>query len=96
MPNHFKDGKGIFQCIDGVAAMIYSLIKRKGCDNMNTNVSTGLSEAEARLGFYNHLARAAEDVRAGRVEELDAAFDDIRKKLNEFELPGKPKANRYK
>lgn len=42
-----------------------------------------VSEIEARLMVYDHLAQAADDVKLGRVQDMDSAFDDI---LNELDL----------
>lgn len=35
---------------------------------------------------YNHLAQAADDVKLGRVQDMDVAFDEILKELNDYEL----------
>ena len=41
-----------------------------------------ISDLEARLAVYSHLAQAADDVKLGRVQKLDEAFDDILTELN--------------
>ena len=41
-----------------------------------------ISDLEARLAVYSHLAQAADDVKLGRVQKLDEAFDDILAELN--------------
>lgn len=42
-----------------------------------------ISELEARLAVYAHLAQAMDDVKLGRTQALDAAFDDILGELDE-------------
>ncbi len=42
-----------------------------------------ISELESRLEMYTHLAQAADDVKLGRVQDIDKAFDDILSELNE-------------
>ncbi len=42
-----------------------------------------ISELEARLAVYAHLAQAMDDVKLGRTQEMDAAFDDILGELDE-------------
>ena len=41
-----------------------------------------VSELEARLKMYQHLAQAADDVKLGRVQDMDEAFDDILEELD--------------
>ena len=41
---------------------------------------------EAKLAVYAHLAQAADDVKLGRVQDLDAACDDILSELDGLEL----------
>ena len=36
-----------------------------------------ISELEAKLAVYTHLAQAMDDVKLGRVQDADAAYDDI-------------------
>ena len=45
-----------------------------------------ISEMEAKLAVYAHLAQAADDVKLGRVQDLDAACDDILSELDGLEL----------
>jgi len=42
-----------------------------------------ISELEARLAVYAHLAQAMDDVKLGRTQALDEAFDDILGELDE-------------
>lgn len=44
------------------------------------------AEIEAKPSLYAHLAQAADDVKSERVQELDAACDDILNELKELEL----------
>ena len=36
-----------------------------------------VSELEAKLAVYSHLAQAMDDIKLGRVQNADDAFDDI-------------------
>ena len=45
-----------------------------------------IGELEARLAVYTHLSQAMDDVKLGRTQELDDAFDDILGELSEAEL----------
>ena len=45
-----------------------------------------IAEMEAKLAVYAHLAQAADDVKLGRVLDLDAACDDILSELDGLEL----------
>lgn len=47
-----------------------------------------ISDLEARLAVYNHLAQARDDIKLGRVQNLDDAFGDILNELDglEFEI----------
>lgn len=45
-----------------------------------------ISELEAKLAVYNHLAQAADDVKLGRVQAMDAAFDDVLAELDGLDL----------
>lgn len=45
-----------------------------------------ISEIEAKLAVYNHLAQAADDLKLGRVESLNHAFDDVFSALDELAL----------
>ena len=42
-----------------------------------------ISELEAKLAVYTHLAQAMDDVKLGRVQDADAAYDDI---IGELEI----------
>ena len=42
-----------------------------------------ISELEARLAVYAHLAQAMDDVKLGRTQTMDEAFDDILAELDE-------------
>lgn len=45
-----------------------------------------IAELEAKLSVYSHLAQAADDLKLGRVTELDSAFDSILEELDGFAL----------
>lgn len=45
-----------------------------------------ISELEAKLAVYAHLAQAADDVKLGRVQDMDEAFDDILAELDGLQL----------
>ena len=45
-----------------------------------------ITELEAKLAVYAHLAQAEDDVKLGRVQEVDAAFDDILSELDGLEV----------
>jgi PHD/YefM family antitoxin component YafN of YafNO toxin-antitoxin module len=45
-----------------------------------------ITELEAKLAVYAHLAQAADDVKLGRVQDVDAAFDDILSELDGLEI----------
>lgn len=45
-----------------------------------------ISEIEKKLAVYSHLAQAADDLKLGRVQQLDNTFDDILSELEELEL----------
>lgn len=45
-----------------------------------------ISELEAKVAVYSHLAQAADDIKLGRVKDIDAAFDDILSELDEVLL----------
>ena len=45
-----------------------------------------ISELEARVAVYAHLAQAADDVKLGRVQDMDEAFDDILSELDGLEV----------
>ena len=50
------------------------------------NQQNYIAEMEAKRSVYAHLAQAADDVKLGRVQELDAACDDILNELDGLEL----------
>lgn len=41
-----------------------------------------ISELEARLALYNHLAQSMDDIKLGKVQDVDYTFDDIIGELN--------------
>ena len=45
-----------------------------------------ISEIEAKLAVYSHLAQAADDLKIGRVQSLDSALEDILSELDGLEL----------
>lgn len=45
-----------------------------------------ISELEAKLSVYSHLAQAADDLKLGRVQNMDEAFDDILQELDGITL----------
>ncbi len=45
-----------------------------------------ISELEAKLALYAHLAQASDDIKLGRVHDVDDAFDDILSELDALEL----------
>lgn len=45
-----------------------------------------ISELEAKLAVYAHLAQAMDDVKLGRVQNADAAFGDILSELESLEV----------
>lgn len=45
-----------------------------------------ITELEAKLAVYSHLAQAADDVKLGRVQEVDATFADILSELDGLEI----------
>ena len=45
-----------------------------------------ITELEAKLAVYSHLAQASDDVKLGRGQEVDAAFDDILSELDGLEI----------
>ena len=45
-----------------------------------------ISELEAKLSVYSHLAQAMDDIKLGRVQKADDAFDDILGELENIEL----------
>ena len=45
-----------------------------------------ISELEAKLAVYTHLAQAMDDVKLGRVQDADAAYDDIMGELERLDI----------
>ncbi|MBQ2715603.1 MAG: type II toxin-antitoxin system Phd/YefM family antitoxin [Clostridia bacterium] len=45
-----------------------------------------ISDLEAKLAVYAHLAQAMDDIKLGRVQNADEAFDDIISELENLEL----------
>ena len=45
-----------------------------------------ISELEAKLAVYAHLAQAMDDIKLGRVQDADDAFDDILGELENIDL----------
>lgn len=45
-----------------------------------------ISELEAKLKVYSHLAQAMDDVKLGRVQSADAAFSDILGELENLDV----------
>ena len=43
-----------------------------------------ISELEAKLALYSHLAQGMDDIKLGRVSDLDEAFDDVLKDLEDL------------
>ena len=51
-----------------------------------TDIENYISEMEAKLRVYDHLAQAADDIKLGRVQSLDDAFDDVLNNINQIEI----------
>ena len=45
-----------------------------------------ISDLEAKIAMYNHLAQAQDDIKLGRVQNLDDAFNDILEESDGLEL----------
>ena len=45
-----------------------------------------IAELEAKLAVYAHLAQAMDDVKLGRVQDADEAYDDIIAELEKYDL----------
>ena len=45
-----------------------------------------ISELEAKLAVYAHLAQAMDDVKLGRIQNADDAFDDIIAELENLDI----------
>lgn len=49
-----------------------------------------IMELEEKLAVYAHLAQAADDLKLGRIQNMDDAFDDIPSELDGLELWATP------
>ena len=47
------------------------------CHEDFTNKENYISELEAKLKVYDHLAQAADDIKLGRIQNIDDTFDEI-------------------
>lgn len=45
-----------------------------------------ISELEAKLAMYAHLAQAMDDIKLGRVQDADEAFDEILGELENLDI----------
>lgn len=45
-----------------------------------------IAELEARLAVYAHLAQAEDDIRLGRVQDMDECLDELLEELNKAEI----------
>lgn len=45
-----------------------------------------ISDLEAKIAMYNHLAQAQDDIKLGRIQNLDDAFNDILEELDGLEF----------
>ena len=45
-----------------------------------------ISDLEAKIAMYSHLAQAQDDIKLGRVQNLDDAFNDILEELDGLEF----------
>lgn len=50
------------------------------------NLLTRISELEAKLALYEHFAQAMDDIKLGRTQDIDSAFEDVLKDLESFDL----------
>ena len=50
------------------------------------NQQNYIAELEAMLAVYAHLAQAMDDIKLGRVQEADEAYDDIISELENLDL----------
>lgn len=50
------------------------------------NQQNYIAELEAKLAVYAHLAQAMDDIKLGRVQEADEAYDDIISELENLDL----------
>lgn len=56
------------------------------CHEDYVNQQNYITELEAKLSVYNHLSQAADDLKLGRVQNIDEAFDDIIQELDGLKL----------
>ena len=52
------------------------------CHEDFVNRENYISEIEAKLKVYEHLAQAADDIKLGRIQNADEVFDDVLKVLD--------------
>ena len=45
-----------------------------------------ISELEAKLAVYSHLAQAMDDIKLGRVQTADSVFEDLLEELEHLEV----------
>lgn len=45
-----------------------------------------ISELEAKLAVYSHLAQAMDDIKLGRVQTADSVFEDLLEELENLEV----------
>ena len=69
-----------------------SAISTKSTNSLRNNYS---QELEARLALYEHLAQAADDVKLGRVQDMNEAFDDIISEIKELDMDIEKLIKRY-
>lgn len=50
------------------------------------NQQNYISELEAKLAVYTHLAQAMDDVKLGRIQDANEAYDDIIAELENLDL----------
>ena len=54
--------------------------------NLEQKMSAKFSELEAKLAVYAHLAQAMDDIKLGRVQNADEAFDEILGELENLDI----------
>ncbi len=45
-----------------------------------------ISELEAKLAVYSHLAQSMDDIKLGRIQDAESAFDDILGELESLDI----------
>ncbi len=50
------------------------------------NQQNYIAELEAKLAVYAHLAQAMDDIKLGRIQDADEAYDDIIAELENLDL----------